>query len=49
MTKSGSKWVYTFTPPSSAAGSIKFSLVARDAAGNVSNSATIVIEHKNFG
>ena len=49
MTKSGSKWVYTFTPPSDAAGSILFRMVARDAAGNISSTAEITITHNYFG
>lgn len=49
MTKSGSNWIFTFTPPTDAAGNITFTMRSTDAAGNVSDPATIIINHQYFG
>lgn len=49
MTRSGGQWIYTFTPPSDDGGDITFTLRAKDAAGNLSNPATLVVDHQYFG
>jgi hypothetical protein len=49
MTKVGSEWRYTFTPPDDGGGDIHFTFRARDAAGNVSAPVTITIDHQYFG
>lgn len=49
MSYSGGNWRYTFVPPTSDSGTITFTFVARDAAGNSSGSASTVINHQFFG
>lgn len=49
MTFSGGSWRYTFVPPTNETGTITFTFVARDAAGNTSSPATVVITHQYFG
>lgn len=49
MVKSGSTWVYVFTPPNDTPGSITFTVRARDAAGNQSTTKSVVVDHQYFG
>jgi hypothetical protein len=49
MSRVGSEWRYTFTPPDDGGGDIHFTFRARDAAGNVSAPVTITIDHQYFG
>jgi hypothetical protein len=49
MTKVGNEWRYTFTPPNDGGGTITFSAVATDAAGNKSASKKTTVDHQYFG
>lgn len=49
MSQLGGEWRSTFTPPSSAAGTITFTVQARDAAGNLSAPKSVVVDHYFFG
>jgi len=49
MTLVGSEWRYVFTPPTNETGTITFTVVARDAAGNPSAPAHVVVQHYYFG
>lgn len=49
MVKSGSNWVYTFTPPDDESGAITFTVRAKDAAGNQSSTKSVVVDHQFFG
>lgn len=49
MTRSGSTWSYTFTPPTTDDGDITFTVQARDAAGNLSQTRSVTVEHRFFG
>jgi hypothetical protein len=43
MSKSGSNWTYTYNPPDHVVGSVTFTMVARDAAGNQSTPKSFVV------
>lgn len=49
MSPVGGQWRYTFTPPSSTGGTLTFTMRARDAAGNLSAPASVVVDHQYFG
>ena len=49
MSLVGGEWRYTFTPPTNETGTITFTVVARDAAGNQSAPAHVVVQHYYFG
>ncbi|MDO9589688.1 MAG: Ig-like domain-containing protein [Microcella sp.] len=49
MVKSGSSWVYVFTPPNDTPGTITFTVRANDAAGNQSTTKSVVVDHQYFG
>lgn len=49
MTYSAGVWKYTFTPTGTTGGDITFTMRAKDAAGNLSNPVSVVVDHQYFG
>ncbi len=49
MTASGGGWRFVYDPPDDAFGQIEFTLVARDAAGNLSTIKSVTVDHQFFG
>jgi hypothetical protein len=49
MKRVGNEWRLTFTPPNDGGGTITFSAVASDAAGNTSAPKKTTVEHQYFG